>query len=73
MVTVGHAYTGVALVGATSSLGFAFSAGAALSPALAGAVMQVRPDGGFALLMAGVIGAGLWALRDGKRTGPDQS
>jgi MFS family permease len=73
MVTVGHAYTGVGLVGATSSLVFAFSAGAALSPALAGAVMQVRPDGGFALLMAGVIGAGLWALRDGKRTSPDRS
>lgn len=73
MVTVGHSYTGVALVGATSALVFAFSAGAALSPALAGAVMQARPEGGFALLMATVIAACLWALRGRKPDFPERS
>ena len=63
MVTVGHAYTGVALVGATSALVFAFAGGAALSPALTGGVMQVAPSGGFAALMAAVICIGLWVLR----------
>jgi MFS family permease len=64
MVTVGHRYTGVALVGATSALVFAFSAGAALSPALSGLAMEWWPRTGFACLMSAVALSGLWAMRD---------
>jgi len=64
MVTVAHRYTGVALVGATSALVFAFSAGAALSPALSGLVMAWWPSFGFACLMSGVALSGLIAMRD---------
>ena len=70
MVAVAHRYTGVALVGATSALVFAFSAGAALSPALSGVVMQWWPSLGFACLMSAVAVTGLLAMRD---RGVDQS
>jgi hypothetical protein len=51
-------------VGATSALVFAFSAGAALSPALSGVVMQWWPSLGFACLMSAVAVTGLLAMRD---------
>lgn len=68
MIVVGHRYAGVGLVGATSALVFAFSAGAALSPAVTGFVMQASPRFGFALLMSAISLLGLLALRYGAQT-----
>lgn len=59
MIVIGHAYRGVALVGATSALVFAYAAGGALGPALVGLAVQLAPDFGFAALFCAVAVAGL--------------
>ena len=67
MIDVGRAYSGVALVGATAALVFAYAIGAAISPALAGLVMIWWPQTGFAALMSVVAVAGLCVI---PRTSP---
>lgn len=62
MVEVGRAYSGVALVGATAALVFAYAVGAALSPALMGLVMIWWPHSGFAAFMSAVAVAGLLVI-----------
>jgi MFS family permease len=62
MVDVGRAYAGVALVGATAALVFAYAIGAAISPALVGLVMIWWPQTGFAALMSVVAVVGLCVI-----------
>lgn len=64
MITIGHAYRGVALVGATSALVFAYSAGGALGPALGGVAVELAPGIGFALLICAIAGLGLGVVRE---------
>ena len=63
MITVGHAYRGVALIGATAALVFAYSAGGALGPALAGVAVEAGGGTGFAGLVFPVACGGLLLLR----------
>ena len=59
MITIGHAYSGVAMVGATAALVFAYSAGGALGPALAGLAVELAPGWGFAALSCAIACVGL--------------
>lgn len=68
MITIGHAYSGVALVGATAALVFAYSAGGALGPALAGLVVELAPGWGFAALFCVIACVGLALIRKPPRT-----
>lgn len=63
MITIGHAYRGVDLVGATAALVFAYALGGALSPAVSGFVIDAAPRHGFASLMAAVAVLGLMLIR----------
>ncbi len=63
MITIGHAYSGVALVGATAALVFAYSAGGALGPALGGLAVEFAPGWGFAALFGVVACIGLGLIR----------
>lgn len=63
MITIGHAYSGVALVGATAALVFAYAVGGALGPALTGLAIEVAPTAGFAALVCVVAVLGLCVMR----------
>lgn len=63
MITIGHAYTGVALIGATAALVFAYAAGGALGPALAGLAVELAPGTGFAALFGVIACMGLVLIR----------
>jgi|LNFM01.2.fsa_nt_gb MFS family permease len=63
MITIGHAYSGVALVGATAALVFAYSLGGAAGPALAGLAIDLAPQAGLPLLMCTVALVGLALIR----------
>jgi len=70
MITIGHAYSGVALVGATAALVFAYAAGGALGPALTGLAAEASPAFGFApLCLAAALG--LVLIRPSTAPAPD--
>lgn len=64
MITIGHAYSGANLVGATAALVFAYSLGGAAGPALAGLAIGAAPAYGFPALMSAVAVLGLLLIRE---------
>lgn len=64
MITIGHAYRGVALVGATAALVFAYAAGGALGPALGGVAVELAPAHGFAVMTCAIALLGLALVRE---------
>lgn len=52
VISVSRQYSGVDLVGATAAVVFAYSLGAAISPALLGYLIELAPRYGFAATMS---------------------